>query len=97
MPEMVWLDPEKSGSTRRGSFRRFSVESDHLRDLRHLRNADAAPEGSRVVELATLLARGYLRLAEKSRTSAVSCADTAQIPLEVSGPESPHVGGHEAA
>ena len=39
--------------------------------------------------LATLLARAYLRLAERSRRDVVSCADAEQISLGESRPESP--------
>jgi hypothetical protein len=42
-----------------------------------------------LADLSTLLARAYLRLAERSRTSAVSSRFSEQIPLEVPGPESP--------
>jgi hypothetical protein len=40
-------------------------------------------------DLATILARAYLRLAERSRRDAVSCVATEQNPLELSRPESP--------
>jgi len=40
-------------------------------------------------DIATLLARAYLRLAKTSRPDDVSRADAASIPLEVSGQESP--------
>jgi hypothetical protein len=50
-----------------------------------------------LAELAGLLARAFLRLAETSRTSAISSAFTEQNPLDESRPESPHVGGNEAA
>jgi len=52
-------------------------------------------DGSRVApseplaDLASLLARGYLRLLERSRQSAVSCAAAEQNQLEVPRPESP--------
>jgi len=42
-------------------------------------------------DLATLLARAYLRLAERSRRDAVSRADAEQKPLEVSRPDRPDV------
>ena len=48
-------------------------------------------------DLAKILARAYLRLLETSRTGAVSSADGGQKRLDVVRPESPHVGGHEAA
>jgi len=42
-----------------------------------------------IVDIAIILARAYLRLAERSRDDAVSSVATEQIPLEVSRPESP--------
>ena len=42
-----------------------------------------------LTDLATLLARAFLRLTDKARSSAVSCAIAERIPLEVSRPESP--------
>jgi len=40
-------------------------------------------------DLAALLARGFLRLRQTLRTSAVSCEAGEQIPLEVPGPARP--------
>jgi hypothetical protein len=51
------------------------------------RNAD----DSRLAELGCLLARAYLRLAQKARNSAVFRSGEPQVCLDVSGPESPHV------
>ena len=48
-------------------------------------------------ELASLLARGYLRLLDKSRGSAVSRAKKTDVSLEVPALPRPHVDGHEAA
>lgn len=49
------------------------------------------------LELATLLARAFLRLMETSRRVAVSFVDAEQIPLDVSRPSRPDVDGNEAA
>lgn len=52
---------------------------------------------ARFADLAALLARAYLRLAERSRDRAVSCASAEQKVLDGCRPESPHVDGNEAA
>jgi hypothetical protein len=44
-----------------------------------------------LADLATLLARAYLRLSETSRRGAVSCVDAEQNPLEVARPKRPDV------
>ena len=51
-----------------------------------MKRAEADP----FTDLAGLLARSYLRLAERSRNSAVSDSDFRQKELEVPAPESPH-------
>ena len=56
MPEMVGLGPEKSETGQTGSLRRFSVEPDHLRDLRHLRTRCGQTASSAVIEIPGCLA-----------------------------------------
>ena len=51
---------------------------------------------ARVGELATLFARGYLRLTQKRRNVRVSEAEKPQKPLEVCAPESVTVVGESA-
>jgi hypothetical protein len=48
-------------------------------------------------ELASLLARGYLRFRERSRRAAVSCTPDEQIPLDESRASRPDLNGNEAA
>lgn len=46
-------------------------------------------------EVAAILARGFLRLTEKWRTSAISSPRDVRFPLEVRRPESPHEVGDQ--
>ena len=89
MPEMVWLDPEIREDGRTNPSRRFSGESNDLRDLRHLRSHGERITPAAAIELAGCLARGFRRLAERPRNAAVSCPSAEQNHLEVSRPESP--------
>ena len=51
--------------------------------------ASRSASSASLADLAAILARAYLRLAERSRNGDVSYAIAEQIPLEVPGPESP--------
>jgi len=86
MPEMVRSESEKST---RGSSKRdaafFPAGPEHLRDLRHLRRQ---PEGH---ELASILARAYVRLVARGRSCGDCSTNPAQKPLDVPRPESPPV------
>jgi len=42
-----------------------------------------------IAELASILARAFLRLTDKTRRSVISCAEDPHVSLDVSGPESP--------
>lgn len=60
-----------------------------------MKGRDRRDDGLR--DLATLLARAYGRLAETSRTGAVSGPTAPQNRLDVSVSSRPHVDDHEAA
>ena len=98
MPEMFRTRFEKMQPSREGSqpgaatspgvrgF--FRSGQKHLRHLRHLRNPA-------ISEVASLLARGFLRLTEKRRNDALSWAGGPQIPLDVLRQQLPHEVGDQ--
>ncbi len=59
----------------------FQDEPEHLRNLRHLRND--------LPDLASLLARGYIRLTQQRGMAPFIGQGEPQKPLDVSRPESP--------
>lgn len=60
MPEMVWLNQEKTENLSAPGSRHFRIEPDHLRDLRDLRHPRASGQSAAppsVADFAPALAR----------------------------------------